>query len=744
MRQLSLFVLLGLALKTTAKVCPRPGGWCVHKGTWYSKKMDCDGDGKVDPFCQDTTGRTGYRSSKHGCRETWSQGRCLGLNLAEKKKALPCDRPRGWCVHKGSNYDKKKDCDGDFIPDHYCKDRSKRGFILSGFACKRTWGSSQKCDPPRIRAITPSYYNCANRAGLGGNNKYSINVGNYNLRRCIAYVHSQKDCGNTFEYGLGDGWCSCVKQGRVLKNTARPFNLKKGKATVPCNMVNLPNPNLYSGYTIMGRTVQSPLNLIAEGYLCQNRGSVGGKGGYSKKVGAGKNALRSCAAYVASNKNCGPFFNLGLKDGYCDCVPVRKGQCKLWTDANTQNKKYAVFSQVAKKITIGRGSRKTKCVHYKDVVCPKNAGDRYIRVNTDYRNAGDRFRFTYSKNKICAHRLDRNHGWGMNLQIMCEFKDVSAYQAKFVTTAPNHLCENRGSAGGKNKKYSKNAKAKNLPACLAWVAKNKNCGPHFSYGWKDGWCDCVPKGKGMCKIFTDKNTIKQQYGSYEIYTTTTTPPPPTPAPKPKPRPKPLSNLKAAKGWKVSKGKCTIDISTGLVCAVSSNYPKPYRTEELCEFTLSKQAKKHAPRVDIEMNGERYFDYLKIDGKQYHGSLQKKVPLKSNKITWTADFYESSKGRRVGFKLCEAKKRRIDPVPIKWVKKRITIGRSGRNKKCAHGPGVRCPGNAGNRGRRVNSDYRNANDRFRLTYTRTQVCARRLDSRGGWGMNLQMMCKKKKR
>lgn len=670
MRQLSQFFLLGLAIKAAAKVCPRPGAWCKHQGSWYTKKLDCDGDGKVDPFCTDDTGRTGFRSSKNNCRDTWPQGACPALNLAEKKKVLPCARPSHWCKHKGSNYMVKKDCDGDFIPDPYCEDKSKRGIILSGFACKSTWGSKQKCDPPRLRAITPVQFNCVNRAGLGGNNKYSTNVGSYNLRRCIAYVHSQPSCGNTFEYGIGDGWCSCVKQGHVLRNTARPFNTKKGKATVPCNMGNFQNINLYAGYTLMGRTVQSPLNLIAEGYLCSNRGSLGGRGGYSKKVGSGTYKLRECAAYVAANKKCGPFFNYGT-DGYCDCVPVRKGQCKLYTDANTQAKKYAVYSQVAKKITIGRGNGRKKCVSYKDMVCPRNAGDRGIRVNTDHIHAGDRFAITTDKKnkRICAYRLDRPHGWGMNLQIMCEFKDVPAYQAKFVSTATHHLCENRGSFGGKNKKYSKNAKAKNLPACLGWVAKNKNCGPYFSYGWKDGWCDCVPKGKGMCKIFTNKGTIKNQYTAYEIYTTTTTPPPPTPKPTPKPKPPPLSGLKAARGWKVSKGKCTLDISTGVVCAVSSNYPKPYRSEELCEFTLSKQAKKKTQRVDIQMNGERYFDYLKIDGKQYSGTVKRKVPLKSTKITWSADFFESSKGRNIGFKVCYTSKQRMRVVPNKKKRKR---------------------------------------------------------------------------
>merc|ERR1712129_446834 len=60
-------------------------------------------------------------------------------------------------------------------------------------------------------------------------------------------------------------------------------------------------------------------------------------------------------------------------------------------------------------------------------------------------------------------------------------------------------------------------------------------------------------------------------------------------------------------------------------------------------------------------------------------MGRKVPLKSNKITWSADFYESSKGRNIGFKLCETSKRKMNPVPKKWVKKSIAIGSSSRIK-----------------------------------------------------------------
>jgi len=59
-----------------------------------------------------------------------------------------------------------------------------------------------------------------------------------------------------------------------------------------------------------------------------------------------------------------------------------------------------------------------------------------------------------------------------------------------------------------------------------------------------------------------------------------TPVPPTPKPTPVPTPwPPMKGLKKAMGWTISKGKRTIDITTGTPCAVSPNFPKPYSDEE---------------------------------------------------------------------------------------------------------------------------------------------------------------------
>jgi len=75
------------------------------------------------------------------------------------------------------------------------------------------------------------------------------------------------------------------------------------------------------------------------------------------------------------------------------------------------------------------------------------------------------------------------------------------------------LCENRGGAGGCNS-FSVN-KAK-LQECAAAVVANPRCGLEFSSGKKDGWCDCVASGAGLCKFFTDANTKLQPYSVYTL------------------------------------------------------------------------------------------------------------------------------------------------------------------------------------------------------------------------------------
>jgi len=69
---------------------------------------------------------------------------------------------------------------------------------------------------------------------------------------------------------------------------------------------------------------------------------------------------------------------------------------------------------------------------------------------------------------------------------------------------------------------------------------------------------------------------------------------------------------------------------------------------------------------------------------------------------------------------------------------VYVDSSSTNTKCVDTPQeVHCRAFAGNLGSRVNDHP--AGDEFDITTTSSQVCARRLDSTGGWGMHLHLLC-----
>lgn len=69
---------------------------------------------------------------------------------------------------------------------------------------------------------------------------------------------------------------------------------------------------------------------------------------------------------------------------------------------------------------------------------------------------------------------------------------------------------------------------------------------------------------------------------------------------------------------------------------------------------------------------------------------------------------------------------------------VFIDRSNDNTKCVDtAQEVHCTPFAGDLGMRVNDHP--AGDRFHITTTQNQVCATRVDSNGGWGMRLQILC-----
>lgn len=83
-------------------------------------------------------------------------------------------------------------------------------------------------------------------------------------------------------------------------------------------------------------------------------------------------------------------------------------------------------------IAIGKSSNNQKCVRVPtDVVCDSRAGDRGIRLNTDWRFAPDRFNISvndHDKRLVCAKRLDTRGKWYMHLTIRCEALKCKSYR----------------------------------------------------------------------------------------------------------------------------------------------------------------------------------------------------------------------------------------------------------------------------------------------------------------------------
>jgi len=160
--------------------------------------------------------------------------------------------------------------------------------------------------------------------------------------------------------------------------------------------------------------------------------------------------------------------------------------------------------------------------------------------------------------------------------------------------------------------------------------------------------------------------------------------PPTPKPTPQPTPYPKkTGLKKAMGWSITKGTCTIDITSGVPCAVTPNYPKKYPDDDSCQVKMTK-TKALKPEVFIT---ERFFDQVKIGGVKMSGQLVKKpyIDLKKgvDTIDWSSDFYLAGKG----WKICKTTPRK-PPMPGKRRKKELKCNEKLNKKGKKKGAGYR--------------------------------------------------------
>jgi len=80
--------------------------------------------------------------------------------------------------------------------------------------------------------------------------------------------------------------------------------------------------------------------------------------------------------------------------------------------------------------------------------------------------------------------------------------------------------------------------------------------------------------------------------------------------------------------------------------MSPNYPKKYPREQKCIVKLGRGTS-HVGLAHFDT--EKWFDYVKIGKAYYSGRIKSRKALKLGSpptITWSADFFEESKGWRI--------------------------------------------------------------------------------------------------
>ena len=116
---------------STDGFCKKHSGHACSDSSQLFQLLDCDGDGKVDPYCTNIWNDASYISSKDGCKEVHE--RCPAAALDQC--AVRSDYCTEW--HETLEY---KDCDGDAYLDPVCTNSVNDGISIyrSAELCERT------------------------------------------------------------------------------------------------------------------------------------------------------------------------------------------------------------------------------------------------------------------------------------------------------------------------------------------------------------------------------------------------------------------------------------------------------------------------------------------------------------------------------------------------------------------------------------------------------------------------------
>jgi len=233
-----------------------------------------------------------------------------------------------------------------------------------------------------------------------------------------------------------------------------------------------------------------------------------------------------------------------------------------------------------------------------------------------------------------------------------------------------------------------------------------------------------------------------------------------------------SNCRVNSDYRSSNDKFKLTWSNGKVCAKRTDskggWGMRLRVKCMATKNKTKVSKKKAlksTRKDVYIGGSRRNVICKRISKNYRLRCPR-VCTKSNcrvngdyrtsndkfKLTWSvgklcAKRTDSKGGWGMKLKVkCRSyilrRSKAAAKKVSKGIKKNVYIGGSRGNircKKISKSERLRCPSTCTKSNCRVNGDYKNSNDKFRLSWSRGRLCAKRIDSRGGWGMRLKVKC-----
>jgi len=343
--------------------------------------------------------------------------------------------------------------------------------------------------------------------------------------------------------------------------------------------------------------------------------------------------------------------------------------------------------RVTQKIFIGDSRANTKCINpnIKGLHCNKDSGNRGIRINHDHRKAGDKFKVYMKKTLVCAQRIDSRHGWGMRLRIKCtkpNIKLTEPYESVKVRIGSSRRRHNERcvKVDYDNIRCKVNAGDKGKRTNHDWRHANDRFHVRFHKRWV---CARRLDSKGGWGMNLQIRCKRPKMRNHRLYI----------------------------GPSGGNRKCSDSGRYRIMCKVDAG--NRYKRKNRDHWNAG-------DRFRITTSGGRVCA-RRLDSRGGWG-MRLEINCKSPRRLIPA--------------------RRAGRPPRYW--HHVYIGESRRrsNTRCVRDKyyGVKCASDAGNRGRRVNRDWWNANDRFHISKSgHHRICAKRLDSRGGWGMRLKLLC-----